>query len=48
MTDWADRSATEIVAGIRAKEVSSRELLAAFLDRVERRRSRSGRSTACP
>jgi len=38
MTDWADRSATEIVAGIRAKEVSSRELLAAFLDRVERRR----------
>jgi amidase len=38
MTDWADRSATEIVAGIRAKEVSSSELLAAFLERVERRR----------
>src|SRR5919107_1617280 len=38
MTDWADRSATEIVAGIRAKEVSSRELLATFLERVERRR----------
>jgi amidase len=38
MTDWADRSATEIVAGIRAKEVSSSELLATFLDRVERRR----------
>jgi amidase len=37
MTDWADRSATEIVAGIRAKEVSSRELLATFLERVERR-----------
>src|SRR5829696_9074997 len=38
MTDWADRSATEIVAGIRAKEVSSSELLATFLERVERRR----------
>ena len=38
MTDWADRSATEIVAGIRAKEVSSRELLATLLERVERRR----------
>src|SRR5918997_5517534 len=37
MTDWADRSSTEIVAGIRAKEVSSRELLATFLDRVEHR-----------
>ena len=38
MTDWADRSATEIVAGIKAGEVSSRELLATFLDRVDRRR----------
>jgi amidase len=37
MTEWADRSASEIVAGIRAKEVSSRELLATFLERVERR-----------
>jgi amidase len=37
MTEWADRSATEIVAGIRAKDVSSRELLATFLERVERR-----------
>ncbi len=37
MTDWADRSASEIVAGIAAKEVSSRELLAALLDRVEQR-----------
>jgi amidase len=37
MTDWADRSAGEIVAGIAAKQVSSRELLATFLERVERR-----------
>ncbi len=38
MTDWADRSATEIVAGIAAGQVSSRELLTTLLDRVERRR----------
>ena len=38
MSEWADRSATEIVAGIKAKEVSSRELLATFLERVDRRR----------
>src|SRR5215213_5397706 len=38
VTDWADRSATEIVAGIKAREVSSRELLATLLERVERRK----------
>lgn len=34
--DWAFRSAAELAAGIRVGEVSSREALAAFVDRVTR------------
>ena len=36
MTEWYERSAIELAGLIRRREVSSREVMASFLDRVER------------